>query len=288
MRNLLDFLAKYNNWLLFILLEVMSIAMLFQYNSYQGSVWFTSANFVAGKVYELDSALKAFFSLTKVNEELTVRNFTLERQVNQLARLYGKATGDTTVLQRLALGNIEQYKLVMAKVVSNTGNRKDNLITIDKGRADGIEADMGVTSGNGVVGVVYLVSEHYSIVMPLLNVKSRISCSIRKRGYFGYTSWNGGDCFFANVEDIPRHAHFKKGDWVETSGYSSIFPPGIAVGKIVGIYNSSDGLSYKLKVHLATDFANLRDVCVITDKSFAERQMLLEAARDSIKFQKEI
>ena len=116
--------------------------------------------------------------------------------MNQLARLYGKATGDTTVLQRLALGNIEQYKLVMAKVVSNTVNRKDNLITIDKGRADGIEADMGVTSGNGVVGVVYLVSEHYSIVMPLLNVKSRISCSIRKRGYFGYTSWNGGDCFF--------------------------------------------------------------------------------------------
>ena len=84
----------------------MFIAIFFHYNSYQGSVWFTSANFVAGKVYELDSALKAFFSLTKVNEELTVRNFTLERQVNQLARLYGKATGDTTVLQRLALGNI--------------------------------------------------------------------------------------------------------------------------------------------------------------------------------------
>ena len=174
MRNLLDFLAKYNNWLLFILLEVMSIAMLFQYNSYQGSVWFTSANFVAGKVYELDSALKAFFSLTKVNEELTVRNFTLERQVNQLARLYGKATGDTTVLQRLALGNIEQYKLVMAKVVSNTVNRKDNLITIDKGRADGIEADMGVTSGNGVVGVVYLAWENYWRELSLLKAKSSI------------------------------------------------------------------------------------------------------------------
>ena len=283
MRNLLNFLAKYNHWLLFALLETLSFVMLFQFNSYQGSVWFTSANWVAGKIYEIDSSIEAFFSLTKINQNLTQKNFYLERQVNQLARLYGEATGDSTVLDRLALGNLEQYKLVPAKVVSNSVNRPDNLITIDKGRADGIEMDMGVTSGNGVVGVVYLVSEHYSIVMPLLNVNSRISCSIRKRGYFGYSKWNGGDASFASVEDIPRHAHFKRGDWVETSGYSSIFPPGIIVGKIVEVYNSSDGLSYRLKVHLSTDFGNLRDVCVITDKSFAERQQLLESARDSLR-----
>ena len=283
MRNLLNFLAKYNHWLLFALLETLSFVMLFQFNSYQGSVWFTSANWVAGKIYEINSSIEAFFSLTKINQNLTQKNFYLERQVNQLARLYGEATGDSTVLDRLALGNLEQYKLVPAKVVSNSVNRPDNLITIDKGRADGIEVDMGVTSGNGVVGVVYLVSEHYSIVMPLLNVNSRISCSIRKRGYFGYSKWNGGDASFASVEDIPRHAHFKRGDWVETSGYSSIFPPGIIVGKIVEVYNSSDGLSYRLKVHLSTDFGNLRDVCVITDKSFAERQQLLESARDSLR-----
>lgn len=283
MRNLLDFLAKYNNWLLFVILEVVSFVMLFQFNSYQGSVWFSSANCVAGKVYEIDSYVEAFFSLTKVNKELTLKNFYLERQVNQLSRLYGEATGDTIVRDRLASANMEQYKMVQAKVVSNSVNRPDNLITIDKGRADGVDVDMGVTSGNGVVGVVYLVSDHYSVVMPLLNTKSRISCAIRKRGYFGYTKWNGGDSNFASVEDIPRHAHFKRGDWVETSGYSSIFPPGIIVGKIVEVYNSSDGLSYRLKVHLSTDFGNLRDVCVITDKSFAERQQLLQSARDSLR-----
>ena len=87
---------------------------------------------------------------------------------------------------------------------------------------------------------------------------------------------------YINVEDIPRHAHFKRGDWVETSGYSSIFPPGIVVGKIIEVYNSPDGLSYRLKVHLSTDFANLRDVCVITDRTFAERQQLLQTARDSL------
>ena len=283
MRNLLDFIAKYNNWLLFVVLEVASLFLLFQFNHYQGSVWFTSANWMTGMVYELDSSVEAFFSLKKVNTDLARKNFFLERQVNQLSRLYAEATGDTLTREKLAAANIAQYEVVQAKVVSNTVNRPDNLITIDKGRADGIEVDMGVTSGNGVVGVVYLVSDHYSIVMPLLNSKSRISCAIRNRGYFGYTKWNAGASNYASVEDIPRHAHIMRGDWVETSGYSSMFPAGIIVGKIVEVYNSSDGLSYRLKIHLSTDFANLRDVCVIKDKSFVERQQLLETARDSLK-----
>ena len=69
---------------------------------------------------------------------------------------------------------------------------------------------------------------------------------------------------------------------METSGYSSIFPRGVLIGKIIGIEDSADGLSYRLKVHLSTDFANLRDVCVITGHDFAERMHLLEAANDSL------
>jgi rod shape-determining protein MreC len=50
------------------------------------------------------------------------------------------------------------------------------------------------------------------------------------------------------------------------------------------VYNSRDGLSYKLKVRLSTDFGNLRDVVVINDKSIAERAALMQAARDSISY----
>jgi rod shape-determining protein MreC len=222
--------------------------------------------------------------MTRANEELTLRNFYLERQVAQLRRLYTDATKDTTVAQRNELQFPNQFKLIPAKVVSNTVNRPDNLITINKGKVDGVEVDMGVACGNGIVGVVYLVSDHYAVVIPALNAKSsRISCAIRNRDYFGYLHWTGGDPTIAFVEDIPRHAHFKKGEWIVTSGYSSIFPPGILVGKIEKVFNSSDGLSYKLQVRLSTDFSCLRDVVVISDKSAIERTRLLEAARDSIK-----
>lgn len=283
MRNLLEFLSKSGHWLLFVFLEVISLVLLFQYNSYQGSVWITSANAVTGRIYEWESAVEAFFSLTRINEGLTMRNFYLERQVDQLSRLYTEATDDTTAAERYGLKLLEQYELIPAKVVSNSLHREDNLITINRGRADGVRTDMGVACGVGVVGVVYMVSEHYSIVMPVLNVNSRVSCTIRKRGYFGYLRWSGGDPTVAYVEDIPRHAHFKRGDWVETNGYSSIFPQGVPAGKIIQVYNSSDGLSYRLKVRLATDFGNLRDVYVLSDKSIAERAGLMEAARDSLR-----
>lgn len=282
MQNLWKFFTRHFHWFLFLLLEVASGVMLFQYNNYQSSVWVSSANLVAGKVYELQANIEQFFSLTRNNEELSLRNFYLERQLDQLRRLYAEETGDTTAAERAELQALSQYKLIPAKVISSTLDRLDNMITIDKGRVDGVNPDMGVACGGGVVGVVYQVSDHYAVVIPVLNNCSRISCAIRGRGYFGYLTWKGGDPSIAYVEDIPRHAKFRRGEWIETSGYSSIFPHGISVGKILQVYNSRDGLSYRLKVHLSTDFGCLRDVCVISDSEIGERLRLQNVARDSL------
>ena len=283
MKNLLEFLHKHHHWFLFVILEVISAVLLFQYNSYQNSVWFTTANLIAGRVYEWSSAVEAFFSLTKVNEDLTLRNFYLERQVTQLRRLYSEATQEVSIKERQELEMLSQYKLIPAKVITNELHERDNLLTIDKGEADGVEPGMGVACGKGVVGVTYLTSPHYSVVIPVLNMSaSRISCAIRGHDYFGVLRWDGKDVGIAYVEDIPRHARFKRGDLVETNGYSSIFPPGVLVGQIKQVYNSRDGLSYRLQVRLSTDFGNLRDVVVINDKNIMERVRLMRAAKDTL------
>ena len=167
------------------------------------------------------------------------------------------------------------YRQIPAKVVSNSVHLRDNFITIDKGTKDGVRRDMGVICGSGVVGIVYLCSSHYSVVIPVLNSKSNISCKIQRHGYFGYLHWTGGATDIAYVDDIPRHAHFRIGDHVVTSGYSSVFPPGILVGKIQHVYNSKDALSYRLQVKLSTDFGNLRDVFVIDDENREEQLELL-------------
>ena len=116
----------------------------------------------------------------------------------------------------------------------------------------------------------------------MLNRQSNISCTIKDRGYFGYLHWDGGYTDMAYVDDVPRHARFRKGDYVVTSGYSEVFPAGIMVGQVKYVFNSADGLSFRLKVKLATDFGKLRDVCVVDNTELSERMQLLNAAKDSI------
>ncbi|MEE1360434.1 MAG: rod shape-determining protein MreC [Segatella copri] len=282
MRNLLEFLAKYNHWFVFLILEVVSMVLLFQYNSYQGSAWFSSANAVTGKLYEWDANVETFFSLTKVNQELTQRNAYLEQEVQKLSDSLVSVTKDSSIYHRDQFALLRNYRLIPAKVVANSIDKPGNLMTIDKGSADGIHKDMGVISGTGVVGIVYLVAEHYAIVIPVLNTKSNISCMIQNRGYFGYLRWKGGVSDLAYLEEVPRHAHFKLGDYVVTSGYSAVFPPGVRVGRILHVFNSADGLSYRVQLRLSTDFARLRDVCVIDDTAMKERLEIMRAAEDSI------
>ena len=282
MRNLLEFLAKYNHWFVFLILEVVSMVLLFQYNSYQGSAWFSSANAVTGKLYEWDANVETFFSLTKVNQELTQRNAYLEQEVQKLSDSLVSVPKDSSIYHRDQFALLRNYRLIPAKVVANSVDKPGNLMTIDKGSADGIHKDMGVISGTGVVGIVYLVAEHYAIVIPVLNTKSNISCMIQNRGYFGYLRWKGGVSDLAYLEEVPRHAHFKLGDYVVTSGYSAVFPPGVRVGRILHVFNSADGLSYRVQLRLSTDFARLRDVCVIDDTAMKERLEIMRAAQDSI------
>ena len=282
MNNLFDFILRYISWFVFLICEIISLVLLFTYNNYQGSIWMSSANVVTGKVYEVNAGVEQFFSLTDVNEQLSKRNLYLEQRVQDLTSQIAAQTGDSSLMKFENYELMKKFNLISAKVVSNSISKRDNLITIDKGEADGVRKDMGVACGYGVVGIVFMTGRHYSVVMPILNSNSSISCTINKRGYFGYLHWTGGNSRIAFMDEVPRHAHFNLYDKVVTSGYSSVFPPGIEIGKIIHVYNSSDGLSYRCMVELSTNFAKLRDVSVIDDAQMKERIDILRAAQDSL------
>lgn len=283
MRNLIAFITKNYHWFLFLLLEVVGLVLLFKYNSYQGSAWFSTANAVTGKAYEIDSEVEAYFSLKDLNTELTKRNIYLEQQVESLGNKLLATKADSAMAKQKQIAQLSAYRLISAKVVSNTVNKRDNFITIDRGRVDGVKDGMGVVSGTGVVGIVYLTSDHYSVVIPILSSKSSISCSLQGRGYFGYLHWTGGSPRYAWLDDVPRHATFRLYDKVVTNGYSAVFPSGVLVGKVLHVYNSPDGLAYRVQVELVTDFAKLRDVCVIDNALLEEQIDVVRAARDSMK-----
>ncbi|MCD8474907.1 MAG: rod shape-determining protein MreC [Bacteroides graminisolvens] len=274
MRNLLNFLIKYNYWFVFLLLEIASLVMLFRFNNYQQSVYFTSANAISGKVYEISGGITSYFYLKSANETLLERNTILERQLAFLRNALKDRNVDSLEINRLEELSSNQYKTISAHVINNSLNLVNNYLTLDKGKSDGILPEMGVIGEEGVVGIVYMASEHYSVVISALNSKSNISCKIKNSDYFGYLKWEHGDSRYAYLKDLPRHAEFNLGDTIITSGYSTVFPEGVMVGTVDDMADSNDGLSYLLKVKLATNFGKISNVRVITDVQRIEQEEL--------------
>ena len=275
MRNLLNFFLKYNYWFLFILLEVISFALLFRFNNYQGSAFFTSSNQVAGMAYEAANNVTGYFHLKSINDDLVQKNVELELQMERLRSALMELTSDSTELERMKSDALKGYDIYRANVINNSLTHVDNYITLDKGENDGIRSEMGVINGSGVVGIVYHTSSNYSVVIPILNSKSSISCKIKRSDYFGFLKWDGGSSEYATVKDMPRHSLFSLGDTIVTSGHSAVFPGGIPIGTVEDMSDSHDGLSYLLKVKLFTDFGRLNDVRVIAQKG-QEEQLELE------------
>ena len=281
MNNLLDFIRKYCYVLLFLLFETFSFVLLFRFNSYQGSVWFSAANSGVAAAGGLYDDVRAYLHLKDVNRELTDQNLALQRETELLRQALKDATKDSTVTEKLMHDRLKGFELIPATVVSNSAERADNYLVIDKGTQHGVRPEMGVVSGGGVVGIVYLAGPNYSLFIPVTNRKSSISCRVRGQNYFGYLQWDGQSMLSAYVDDVPRYAKVRVNQAVETSGYSAVFPPGIFVGRIRQIRNSADGQSYRLDITLGTNFANLRDVSVVATPYKAEIDTLQAHARQS-------
>ena len=267
MHSVVDRIRQYSHWLVLFVLEGISLYLVLSFNLYQKSVWFTAANTVCGAVLKVEEELLAYLRLGGENAELMSRNIILQHQNDLLRSEIARLSHDSTYTERLLTERISGLGLVRACVVDNTVMLRDNYLVLDKGLSDGVREEMGVVSGTGIVGIVSQVTEHKALVMSILNSKSSISCRIRGSEYFGYLRWYGGNTICASLDDVPRHARFKLGDAVETSGFSNVFPPGIYVGKVIKVRDSKDGLSYQLIVQLSTDMANLSNATVILNEN---------------------
>ena len=263
MNTLLDRIRTWGHWIVFLLLEMTSLVLLLRFNAYQGSVWFTQANAVVGRVLEQQNRIIAYTQLREVNRELTETNIDLQNEVDVLRHRLQILEHDSSQTERELSARLAGIRRIPAQVINNSIRDRDNYITINRGSADGVRTEMGVVCGTGIVGIICETGRHFSIVLPVLNSNSSVSCRLKRTEYFGYLKWEGGNPLRAFIDDIPRHAKVQEGEMVETSGYSSVFPAGIFVGRVKRVLNSEDGLSYKLEIGLSTDFARLRDVSVI-------------------------
>lgn len=275
MRELFDFFIRNSKWFVYAIFVVASCMLLFQGNPYQHHVFLTSANSVSSTVYEVSNNVTSYFNLRDINEDLNRRNAVLEKEVinlrEKLQNYAEKEFTDTLVPDN----GVDHFDFIVAHVINNSISRPYNYITLDKGAADGVKAELGVIDQNGIVGIVSVVGQRSARVISLLNPKLRLSCKIKNSDHFGSLVWDGNDPTVALLEELPRHTVYNPGDTIVTSGYSAVFPPGLPVGIILDDDRDHNENFFTLKVRLFADFTALGNVQIITN-NYSEEIATLE------------
>lgn len=278
MRNLLQFIIKYSNFLLFGVLEIAALVLFFSFNSYPRSSYVTSANLVSGELYTLSDAAISYMQLGQENAALVEENAQLMSRIQELENMLEPyAENDTNRLypdcQRYRYAH-KGLQFIPAKVINTESGKRHNCFTINKGRRDGVEEDMGVVDQRGVVGLVCAVSERFSLVLPLVNSEMQLSCRFKNDETYGPLVWDGVDSRYGQLRNIARHAEVHVGDTIITSGLTPAFPGGVMVGVVdEAILEESDAY-YHIKVRYSTDFRSIGYVQVVANEAMKEQSKL--------------
>lgn len=268
MQNFLNFLIRSWYLLLFIVLNGLCFALLINYNKFQKASYFNSAGVVTGRIYETRANFTDYLYLKDANEALALENARLRAMLPQsyertVKRFFIKE--DTVFRQK--------YSFTEAKVVNNTTDKRNNIITLNKGSVHGINRGMGVITSNGIVGVVRDVSTNYSTVLSFLHKAVKVSAKLKKDDNVGSFIWEGGSPLYGYLKDISQFVKIKKGDTIVTTEFSS-FPEGIMVGQVESLEEKPGDAFHNIKVKLSTDFKRLTYVYVVDDLTRAERDTL--------------
>ena len=275
MRNLIAFIRKYSFFFLFLGVEVLAFYLILKNNHFQGSSFLNSTNKVTGGIYTRYSNLAEYVNLKEVNDALSDENRLLrENQLGSFERVFGEnIIVKDTIYKR-------KYLYTKAKVINNSTHRQNNYLTLSIGSNNGVENGMGVIGPSGVVGVVKNVSANYASVVSVLHRESKISVKLKKSDYFGSMQWDGEDYRMIGLKDIPNHVLLNEGDTVVTSGYSSIFPEGLATA-VIKTFEVLEGENfYKIQMQLLNDFRQLTYVYVVKNNTSTELKKI-ESGREN-------
>ncbi len=258
MQQIISFLYKNKLFILFLLLEVFAVIFTIQSHSFHKSKFVNSANFLSGGVYNKINNFKEFLLLKKENERLNEENVYLKNLLNFEEK--DSTQYDLTVIDTLKYK--QKYKYTGAKVINNNYRKNNNYLTINRGANQGLQSDLGVINGRGIVGITKSVSGNYATVLSILNVNSRINAKLLKSDYYGSLSWDNKDYNVVQLLDLPIQAAIYKGDTVVTGGKSTIFPEGIPIGTIREFKTLNNKYEY-IDILLFNDMSSIGYVQVI-------------------------
>lgn len=292
MRNLLFFLVRYQNFFLFILLEIACFVLIFNYQYYHQSKALSAVQEFTGSYYNITSEVRNYFQLRQINDSLKKANTRLLNRLAKKAAIQQPHEGskrdslnsslpnrDTVFSNTSVNDSIQQYHYLGAKVIFNSVSKRNNYLTLNRGTNDGLVAPMGLTTTKGVVGIIKNVSDNYAVGISILHSDFSLSCEIKENNQIGALNWNGKDPRIVQLEDLPTHVTIKEGQQVVTSPYSRLFPQGLPVGRVIEYSKGPNANFYDIQVRLYESLRSLQHVYAIKNRYLEEQVELENAAK---------
>lgn len=191
--------------------------------------------------------------------ELTLENSTLLQERYELQELRELYDLDQ---------NYSHLNKIAANVIGKDTGNWFNMFIIDKGTNDGIQVDMNVIAGGGLVGIVTKTGPDWAQVRSIIDDMSNVSAMVLKNSDLCYVRGNlemmtEGTMQMHQLRD--ENGEVESGDKVVTSYASAKFHKGILIGYVNALTMDANNLTKSGSLTPAVDFEHLSTVLVITD-----------------------
>jgi rod shape-determining protein MreC len=271
MRNLIAFFRRFRVFLIFILLQVFSLSVYFTYLNFPRSQYLTSASKVSGLILTVQNDITKHFNLSSNNDRLQKENIRLR---NRLPESFQRMQNGWVKINDTLFR--QQYEYIPASVINSTSTKRNNYFTLNIGSKQGIKHGMGVFSDKGIVGIVHIASDHFSVVKTVLTENINVDVMIEPIGLFGLLKWDGRDPRRGSITGISNDLKIKRWSKVVTRGGSGIFPRGLNVGKVEKLNPVEGKPLWDVVIRFSEDYRTIQRVYVIKNL-FQEEQNKLES-----------
>ena len=204
--------------------------------------------------------VQSLMFLEEENQILREKNLVLSLQVESMLNLQNE---NNSLMEMLDFKKNKEFIIQSAKVV-NKGIQPNLLsIIIDRGTIDGLKNDLPVLTPKGVVGKTIETSKNNSIVQLISDANFRLSTRILPSGATGILRFINGKT--AEIREVQKNVDVNIGDKVVTSGFSNIYPAGLPVGTVKGVYQDRGSFQKVVSLTLPNDLNAFQHVFIIAE-----------------------
>jgi rod shape-determining protein MreC len=191
-----------------------------------------------------------------------------QRLLDQLSRLssredlYREAILENRRLRRLlGFKQNNPVEFMPAEVIGRGTGTIPGSVHLNVGSKDGCRKNMVLVNDRGLIGKIVSVSESTSIGQLMTDPGFRVSAKVQRSRLLGIVRWYHGNICF--LEGVVQRSDVQIGDLLVTSGYSRIYHPGIAIGRVFEISSDPEGLFLQILLRTEVDFGKIEEVFVL-------------------------